>query len=223
MRNSYSTLSREWEILRALRPCKCGYTKASVALYEAESIDYEPTEAEITAEITGALGSGGPRGLNQTAYEAEYTRISGDDMEDYLTDMGFEELPRVPRRERIYQKLYGRGPDGAELFTRVYTSIVDGAVSGARDVGRDAIRVVPIYIHPTFGEFALAKNRRVHRVLGWRKNLADRIQTSEDSAPGPVLDSNGKPMRLRKNRRTGQHFWGSIDYPKNMETRPYRG
>ena len=40
--------------------------------------------------------------------EAEYTRISGDDMEDYLTDMGFEELPRVPRRERIYQKLYGR-------------------------------------------------------------------------------------------------------------------
>ena len=223
VRNSYSTLSREWEILRALRPCKCGYTKASVALYEAESIDYEPTEAEITAEITGALGSGGPRGLNQTAYEAEYTRISGDDMEDYLTDMGFEELPRVPRRERIYQKLYGRGPDGAELFTRVYTSIVDGAVSGARDVGRDAIRVVPIYIHPTFGEFALAKNRRVHRVLGWRKNLADRIQTSEDSAPGPVLDSNGKPMRLRKNRRTGQHFWGSIDYPKNMETRPYRG
>lgn len=295
VRNSYSTLSREWEILRALRPCKCGYTKASVALYEAESIDYEPTEAEITAEITGALGSGGPRGLNQTAYEAEgssstwysakfsdgdieltlvalvpddeedipayiwemgesaegdyvdyeggddwsyvhdslsvhrdikeaeYTRISGDDMEDYLTDMGFEELPRVPRRERIYQKLYGRGPDGAELFTRVYTSIVDGAVSGARDVGRDAIRVVPIYIHPTLGEFALAKNRRVHRVLGWRKNLADRIQTSEDSAPGPVLDSNGKPMRLRKNRRTGQHFWGSIDYPKNMETRPYRG
>ena len=223
VRNSYSTLSREWEILRALRPCKCGYTKASVALYEAESIDYEPTEAEITAEITGALGSGGPRGLNQTAYEAEgssstwysakfsdgdieltlvalvpddeedipayiwemgesaegdyvdyeggddwsyvhdslsvhrdikeaeYTRISGDDMEDYLTDMGFEELPRVPRRERIYQKLYGRGPDGAELFTRVYTSIVDGAVSGARDVGRDAIRVVPIYIHPDLG------------------------------------------------------------------------
>ena len=25
VRNSYSTLSREWEILRAIRPCKCGY------------------------------------------------------------------------------------------------------------------------------------------------------------------------------------------------------
>ncbi len=221
VRNSYQSQSMEWEILRSARPCKCGYTKASLKLYEAE--DYEPTEAEITAEITGALGSGGPRGLNQTAYEAEYTRIAGDDMDDYLVDLGFQELPRMPRRERIYQKLYGRGPDGAELFTRVYTSIVDGAVSGARDVGRDAIRVVPIYIHPTFGEFALAKNRRVHRVLGWRKNLADRIQTSENAAPGPVLDSNGKPMRLRKNRRTGQHFWGSIDYPNNLETKPYRG
>lgn len=222
VRNNYNSQSREWEILRAARPCKCGYTKASLKLYEAE--DYEPTEAEITAEITGALGSGGPRGLNQTAYEAEYTRIAGDDMDDYLVDLGFQELPRMPRRERIYQKLYGRGPDGAELFTRVYTSIVDGTNrSDARDVGRDAIRVVPIYIHPTLGEFALAKNRRVHRVMGWRKNLADRIQTSEESAPGPVLDSNGKPMRLRKNRRTGQHFWGSIDYPKNLETRPYRG
>ena len=222
VRNSYQSQSREWEILRSVRPCKCGYTKASQKLYEAE--DYEPTEAEITAEITGALGSGGPRGLNQTAYEAEYTRISGDDMDDYLVDLGFQEIPRIPRRERIYQKLYGRGPDGAELFTRVYTSIVDGTNrSDARDVGRDAIRVIPIYIHPTLGEFALAKNRRVHRVMGWRKNLADRIQTSEDSAPGPVLDSNGKPMRLRKNRRTGQHFWGSIDYPKNLETKPYRG
>lgn len=221
VRNSYQSQSLEWEILRSARPCKCGYTKASLKLYEAE--DYEPTEAEITAEITGALGSGGPRGLNQTAYEAEYTRIAGDDMDDYLVDLGFQELPRMPRRERIYQKLYGRGPDGAELFTRVYTSIVDGVVSSAREVGRDAIRVVPIYIHPTLGEFALAKNRRVHRVMGWRKNLADRIQTSEGAAPGPVLDSNGKPMRLRKNRRTGQHFWGSIDYPKNMETKPYRG
>jgi hypothetical protein len=207
-----------WRINRKLIPCRCGFTKKSVGLYEAE--DYEPTEAEITEEITGALGSGGPTGLNQTAYEAEYTRIAAGDMESFLTDLGFERV-NVPRaREAVYDRTYGRGPDDGRLVTRVYSSIVGNS---ARDAGRDAIRVVPIYVHPTLGDFPMARMKRVHRVTGWRDNLRARIDDSEARAPGPVLDSNGKPMVLRKNRRTGDHFWGSVDYPGNRETRPYRG
>jgi hypothetical protein len=223
VRNSYTSQTTQWEQLRSVRPCKCGYTKASLTLYEAESFeDYDPSESEITEEILGGLGDGGPIGLGAESFEAEYTRISAGDMDTFLIDLGFVEEPRVPRRERQYVKLYGRGPGGAELMTRVYSSIID-SLGAARDSGKDAIRVVPIYRHPTYGDFALGKNKRVHRVNGWRRNLTNRIEESEQSAPGPVLDSRGKPMRLRQNRKTKQYFWGSLDYPKNLETKPYRG
>ena len=205
-----------WEGLRSWVPCKCGFTKASLELYDAE----EPTEAQITEEITGALGSGGPTGLNQTAYEAEYVAIPETDMDSFLTGMGFARVT-VPRaKEIVYDRTYGRGPDGGTLVTRVYSSIAGGQARGA---GKDAIRVVPIYVHPNLGDFPMARMKRVHRVTGWRNNLRDRINDSEARAPGPVLDSNGKPMVLRKNRQTGDHFWGSVDYPGNRETRPYRG
>ena len=223
VRNSTSSTS-QWEQLRSVRPCKCGYTKSSLQLYEAESFDdYDPSESEITEEILGGLGDGGPIGLGAETFEAEYTRIGADDMDAFLIDLGFVEEPRVPRRERQYVKVYGRGPGGAELVTRVYSSIVEGLDPASRARGKDAIRVVPIYRHPTYGDFALGKNKRVHRVNGWRRNLTNRIEESERSAPGPVLDSRGKPMRLRQNRKTKQYFWGSLDYPNNLETKPYRG
>lgn len=222
--HTYSVDTTAWSMARANRPCKCGYTIRSLALYEAEDYeDYEPTEAEITEELTGALGSGGPRGLNQTAYEAEYTQISGDDMDSFLTDLGFTELPRRARTERIYDHVYGRGPNG-DLVIRVYTSIIDGGGSAAaRKVGADSIKVVPLYLDSTHGDIPLGKQKRVHRVTGWRDNLRSRIATAQEAAPGPVIDSSGKPMRLRRNKRTGDMFWGSIDFPNNRETRPYRG
>lgn len=221
---SYYQSAMLWSTARSNRPCKCGYTIRSLALYEAEEYeDYEPTEAEITEELTGALGSGGPRGLNQTAYEAEYTQISGDDMDTFLTNLGFTELPRRARTERIYDHVYGRGPNG-DLVIRVYTSIIDGGGSAAaRKVGADSIKVVPLYLDSTHGNIPLGKQKRVHRVTGWRDNLRSRIATAQEAAPGPVMDSSGKPMRLRRNKRTGDMFWGSIDFPQNRETRPYRG
>jgi len=152
--------------------------------------------------------------------DAEYTRISGGDMDTFLTDHGFTEFNHPRAHERVYDKLYGRGPEGGELVVRIYTSIVKDE---ARDLGKDAIRVVPLYLHPTLGEFPMSRQKRVHRVLGWRDNLEKRIETAEASAPGPVLDSNGKPMRLRRNRKSGDYFWGSIDYPANTETKSYRG
>ena len=216
---SYQIDTSAWENVRSKRPCKCGYTERSLNLYAED----EPTEAEITEEITGALGSGGPTGLNQTAYEAEYTQISGDDMDSFLTDLGFIELPRRPRTERIYDHVYGRGPNG-DLVIRVYTSIIDGGGSAAaRNVGADSIKVVPLYLDATHGDIPLGKQKRVHRVTGWRDNLRSRISTAQASAPGPVMDSNGKPMRLRRNKASGDLFWGSIDYPNNKETRPYHG
>ena len=141
-------------------------------------------------------------------------------MDTFLTDQGFTEINHPRAHEKVYDKLYGRGPEGGELVVRVYTSIVKDE---ARDVGKDAIRVVPLYLHATLGEFPMSRQKRVHRVLGWRDNLEKRIETAEASAPGPVLDSNSKPMRLRRNRKSGDYFWGSIDYPANTETKSYRG
>ena len=211
---AYQIDTSSWESVRSQRPCKCGYTERSLKLYAED----EPTEAEITEEITDSLGSGGPVGLG-----AEYTQISGDDMDAFLTDLGFTELPRRPRTERIYDHVYGRGPNG-DLVIRVYTSIVEGGGSAAaRNVGADSIKVVPLYLDSIHGDIPLGKQKRVHRVTGWRDNLRSRISSAQESAPGPVMDSSGKPMRLRRNKASGDLFWGSIDYPNNKETRPYHG
>ena len=204
-----------WSTARAIRPCKCGFTKANLQRNAEEG----PTEAEITEEIVGSLGQGGPVGLG-AEFDAEYVPIPENDMQTFMESLGFERA-NVPRsREVVYERIYGRGPEGGELKIRIYSSITGGR---AREAGKDAIRVVPIYEHPTLGEFPMAKLKRVHRVTGWRRNLLRRIDSAEDGTPGPVLDSNGKPMRLRRNGRTGDHFWGSVDYPTNTETRPYRG
>jgi len=205
-----------WKIARAISPCKCGYKKSNMV----RDAEQEPTEAEITEEILGSLGDGGPVGLGAETFDAEYVAIPESDMESFMTSLGFvrASLPRT--REIVYERVYGRGPDNGVLKIRVYSSITGGR---AREAGKDAIRVVPIYDAPGMGEFPMAKLKRVHRVTGWRRNLLRRIDSAEESTPGPVMDSSGKPMRLRRNRNTGDYFWGSVDYPTNTETRPYRG
>lgn len=205
-----------WTMARAISPCKCGYRKSNMV----RDAEQEPTEAEITEEILGSLGDGGPVGLGAETFDAEYVAIPESDMESFMTSLGFvrASLPRT--REIVYERVYGRGPDNGVLKIRVYSSITGGR---AREAGKDAIRVVPIYDAPGMGEFPMAKLKRVHRVTGWRRNLLRRIDSAEESTPGPVMDSSGKPMRLRRNRNTGDYFWGSVDYPTNTETRPYRG
>jgi hypothetical protein len=64
------------------------------------------------------------------------------------------------------------------LSVRVYSSITE-RLGGARDVGEDAIRVV---VWAVKNKVLVASEKRVHRVRGWRTNLADRIARDEVAA-----------------------------------------
>ena len=154
---------------------------------------------------------------NRKWWRAEYTDISGTEMHDFLKSQGFRVVPHPLAKERIYEKPYG-----PNYVIRVYSSVVGNQ---SRGVGKDAIRVQPVYRDIVSGEDAyLSVHKRVHRVKGWKENLQKRIDDILKMKPQVVRDSNGKPMVLRKARRgvsKGSYFYGSRDYPRNKETRRY--
>ena len=151
------------------------------------------------------------------SFSAEYTDISGTEMHNFLRAQGFRVVPHPIAKERIYEKPYG-----PNYVIRVYSSVVGNQ---SRSVGKDAIRVQPVYRDSVSGEEAyLSVHKRVHRVKGWKENLQKRINDILKIKPQVVRDSNGKPMVLRKARRgvsKGSYFYGSRDYPRNKETRRY--
>tara|TARA_B100000029_G_scaffold198553_1_gene196902 strand:- start:2238 stop:3344 length:1107 start_codon:yes stop_codon:yes gene_type:complete len=156
-----------------------------------------------------------------TVMMAEYTDISGSEMHDFLKAQGFRVVPMHRAKERIYEKTYGSDGQGTYVI-RVYSSVVGNR---SRAVGKDAIRVQPVYVNLSTGEDAfLSVHKRVHRVKGWKQNLQNRIDDILKVKPSVVRDSNGKPMVLRKAKRgpsAGSWFWGSRDYPRNKETKRY--
>ena len=162
-----------------------------------------------------------PREVVHGTMMAEYTDISGSEMHDFLKAQGFRVVPFHRAKERIYEKTYGTEQGGTYVI-RVYSSVVGNQ---SRGVGKDAIRVQPVYVNVSTGEDAfLSVHKRVHRVKGWKENLQKRIDDIMSVKPKVVRDSNGKAMVLRKAKRgrsAGSWFWGSRDYPRNKETKPY--
>jgi hypothetical protein len=158
---------------------------------------------------------------------AQAVSIPRSDMVDFLSPLGFEEVIIPGTNEMVMEKTLGRKALCWTVVVRVYTSVVGNA---SRGVGKDAIRVVPLLkLHPkraqTWGlraEYPLGKDRRVHRVVNWRKNLADRLGRAEQAQV--KTSPQGFPMVVRKARgRGGSHFWGSLGYPQERYTRPYTG
>lgn len=138
-----------------------------------------------------------------------------------METLRFRELSVIERsrntrrmvRERVYERRLGEGR------IRVYSSVVGPT---GRKVGRDAIRV-----QYWVDDVKVYGTTRVHRVVNWRRNLLQRIYQLEDMVgPDGALrqvprDSTGRPMVVRKARKTGKPFWGSSSYPHNKETRRF--
>src|SRR5688572_7703740 len=100
---------------------------------------------------------------------AQSVTISRADMTDFLTARGFSEVPanKLPgTKERVFAK----SVDG-ELVLRVYTSVVGDY---SRDNGKDAIRLV-LVSWATGEAKIIGSEKRVHRVVGWRANLDERL------------------------------------------------
>lgn len=149
---------------------------------------------------------------------ATYHNITRAEMEEFLLPQGFVQIFKPGTRELIYARRldvsHGRRlPDMPALSLAVYTGInPDG---NSRDVGRDAMRVEISYrdrpiLNPQTRRRELPEpvrvggSKRVHRVMGWRTNLQDRIDRWQDIL-GPTCPLCGAPT-LERHPKPGQHW-----------------
>lgn len=143
---------------------------------------------------------------------AEYTPITQDEMEQFLSEHGGGYQPvRLPGvRELVYAARVDR--DGLDLLQVIYTGIEpDGASRGS---GEDAIRCVLFHRRDQATVKKIATSTRVHRVKGWRANLTERLASL---VPGPSCPDCGSPMVERKSKRGP--FYGCSDFPTCRATR----
>jgi len=153
---------------------------------------------------------------------AEFYSVSLEEMDAFLRPMRFQPVDLTYRRSPVKEWVYQRPvPSRANHFVRVYTGInrYGQQQNQSRGVGKDAIRVQVIYRDEAGFETLVTQPKRVHRVQGWADNLANRLEEINRTRPQVAFDSRGKPMTLRKGK-TGW-FWGSSDYPRYKETRPF--
>lgn len=119
------------------------------------------------------------------------------------------------------------GHHGATV--RVYTSMAVGSVT-ARDVGRDAVRIV--VGANVKGKFhVIEKFKRIHRTapkgpheMRVRAFLERLRQTLRDAyaiaRKVPACPKCAGPMAVRKNKKSGSEFYGCMNYPECRGTRP---
>lgn len=127
--------------------------------------------------------------------------INRQDMVDFLTERGFQEIKLPGTKELVMGRIVQPG-----LCLRVYTSVVG---EQSRDNGEDAIRTV--LVAKVEGDVKIiGSDRRVHRVEGWKDNLNRLIEGWRDmlGAPCPVC---GAPTVRKKGRR--YDFWGCSRFP----------
>ena len=112
--------------------------------------------------------------------------------------------------ELVYERPVSEG-----LSVRVFSSVTERR-SAARSVGDDAIRVV---VWAKKHRIVVATEKRVHRVKGWRHNLADRIAKALSRIERdqiPTCSCGGYWVK-----RTGKfgEFYGCSNYPTCKNTR----
>ena len=138
---------------------------------------------------------------------AEYQEITDDDMEDFMTYLGFKQAdPGHPCGETVYEAPYGEG----------FRIRVDSTISGGsgRRAGGDAIRVICV----NEANQGFHSTTRVHRTQNWRKHLLTRIDSIHEDVPKPKeCTSCGDGIMLPKRGRNGV-FLGCSNYPNCRNT-----
>ena len=143
---------------------------------------------------------------------AQYTQITQAEMEEHLNvnpvtglpnkEGGFHRIHIKSTIEIVYAKIVK-----PNVSLRVYSSIVAGE---SRGIGEDAIRVCLFWRKTkTDKPIMIGTSKRVHRVLGWRKNLDDRINKWVDML-GPECKKCGSPTVYK----TKYKFFGCSMYPQ---------
>lgn len=166
------------------------------------------------------LTPGAPNPLFEDLTVAQAVTITRQDMHDFLTARRFQIIPLPGVKELVYGRVVDE-TKGKEICLRIYTSIEgdvrEGRIDMSRPVGKDAIRAV--LVTKVDGETKVfGADRRVHRVVGWRKNLQDRLDNWREQL-GPACPKCGRVTVLRTSRKGP--FWGCSAYPKCYSITPF--
>lgn len=146
---------------------------------------------------------------------SNYVEISHQEMRDFL-GVGFNDkpLPDSPWKfykldlDGVYEEVYGwRVKENITL--RIYTSISHGI---SREKGKDAIRCILFFKDHTGKITLCGSEKKVLRVKGWKKNLAQRIENWQEFL-GPTCPACQSPMVKRKNNKSKSFFYGCCMYP----------
>jgi hypothetical protein len=159
---------------------------------------------------------------------ARYETITYQEMREFLESFrldeghrqGFSQIKVPDTREFVFSKGvkgWDFGNDKLRVAIRVYTSI-DIALGISRDNGQDAIRVTAWARRNETAPFMLHGTKRVHRVKGWRDNLAERLNAWRELL-GQPCPTCGCPMFIKHNRKSGEPFWGCVRYPNCLGVR----
>ena len=141
---------------------------------------------------------------------SQYCEIPKDEMDGFMAAGRFQRVAVPSAAEIVYERPVSDG-----LSVRVFSSITD-RLDGARACGEDAIRVV---IWAVKNKIIVASENRVHRVAGWRLNLASRIANAlrrAESGQVPMCSCGGYWVKRRG--KYGE-FFGCSSYPTCTNTK----
>ena len=133
---------------------------------------------------------------------ARYYPITKDEIDDFLTGLGFVPLKLRGVTELVYGKIVRVGGHGLSL--RIYTAVNPDGES--REKGTDAIRLRLFHRHDE-QIVPVGRPQKCLRVASWRENLRKAIDRVTDPQNFRLCPACGHPMVIRSNKSTGEKFW----------------
>jgi hypothetical protein len=129
--------------------------------------------------------------------------ITKDEMDHFLTGLGFMPMKLQGVVELVYGKIVHVG--GHRLSLRCYTAINPDGES--RERGTDAIRL-QLFHRVKEQIVPIGRAQKCLRVESWQQNIRKAIHRLTDAQSVRVCPACGNPLVVRRNRATGQEFWG---------------
>jgi hypothetical protein len=134
---------------------------------------------------------------------AHYYPVTKNEMDEFLTGLGFMPLKLKGVVELVYAKIVRIG--GHHLSLRIYTAVNPDGES--REKGTDAIRL-RLFMRVEDGIVPVGRPQKCLRVESWRVNLRKAIECVIEPSNVRLCPACGNPMVMRKNKSTGDEFLG---------------
>ena len=143
---------------------------------------------------------------------AHFYNITLAEMTAFLAPQGFKVITLPNTYEVVFSKRVDQqdGVKKVQLSLRVYTGI-EG--ENSREVGGDAIRVALFQRLEDGRIIKLGGEKRVHRVVGWKANLQNRLDKWVENMPTRVCPQCHGYMLKRKRKGTSDEFYGCANFP----------